>query len=305
VNAEKSLLAVAVNLTTPGSPRSDRVDIFNSQIGTLLGSIPISDTAVSNLAFSADGNWLAIATQDGFVRTWSTAPLELTSTIVAGGAFEAGPISWSPTEPLIAAGVLQQILVTDVIAQQYTSYNESQPATTLQALSWSADGLFVASSYYQESTSSGFINVWEPDFSSSFGDLTLRFTVVGNDSIAWSPAGSELAANRRGGVTIYDISDGTEQRQLNSGSNERIFEVQWSPDGTELAAGSDNGLWIWNAIAGEVIAHELMAEAVTDIAWLPNGQVLHNGGEFGLAINGEQLESYVLPPSGAVRDANG
>ncbi len=38
-----------------------------------------------------------------------------------------------------------------------------------------------------------------------------------------------------------------------------------------------------------------MPHDVTDIAWLPNGQVLHAGSEIGLAINGSGIEGFALP----------
>jgi WD40 repeat protein len=169
--------------------------------------------------------------------------------------------------------------------------------STILAMDWSPDGntLAISTAINEE----GHITIWDVSGNTNPTGPTLRIVGVPTGILDWKPDGTALVARGDGGVVIYDVATGETIRTLLTDQTPgRRYEVQWSPDGRQIAAGINDGLWIWDAETGEVVTRYTMPHDIKDIAWLPNGQVLHTGGEIGLAINGISIEGYAIGTAG-------
>jgi WD40 repeat protein len=97
----------------------------------------------------------------------------------------------------------------------------------------------------------------------------------GSQSIAFSPDGNLLATGDRDGeVTLWNVADGTQLRQMGQDS----FYVEclaFSPDGGTLAAGSDDGaVRLWRVSDGTLL-RTLRGKGnyVISVAFLPDGRL--------------------------------
>ncbi len=94
--------------------------------------------------------------------------------------------------------------------------------------------------------------------------------------LAWSPAGTVLAAaSQSGAVLLYDAALGSVQHAL-AGHADGANCLGWSPDGTLLATGGQDGkLKLWNPTEGKLLHEVTLGSAwVEHLAWQPAGGLL-------------------------------
>jgi predicted outer membrane repeat protein len=177
------------------------------------------------------------------------------------------------------------------------SFGDDMTTSEITDMGWSPDGNTFAISTYDIHTEAQHITLWEISGNTDPTEPTLRIVGDSTGLLDWKPDGTAIAASTVDGVVIYDAASGEVlQRLLTDEGPGYVFEVRWSPDGLQIAIGFNYSLWIWDVATGEAVSHFIMPQPLTDIAWLPNGQVLHTGGEVGLAINGSSIEGFTLPP---------
>ena len=137
---------------------------------------------------------------------------------------------------------------------------------TINAVSWSPDGLRLASGGYD-----GAIYVWDAVSAECIAVLEGHSGNV--NAVAWSPDGARLASSGRDEtIRIWDaVGECIAVLEGHSGS---VYTVSWSPDGARLASGGYYTIRIWDAVgAGECIAviNGHNNNVVNAVSWSPDG----------------------------------
>ena len=105
-----------------------------------------------------------------------------------------------------------------------------------------------------------------------------RTLAAAADSIAISPDGSKLVAERSGDLRVLDIAGHEEPRELDTQEvgNDRIREIRFSPDGRWVVAGSHHGMpRLWQANGrGRMIQLEQDGYGASHLSFSPEGQLL-------------------------------
>jgi WD40-like Beta Propeller Repeat/Dipeptidyl peptidase IV (DPP IV) N-terminal region len=85
----------------------------------------------------------------------------------------------------------------------------------------------------------------------------------------WSPDGTKIAFVRQGEVFLVN-RDGSQERQLTSGSEPSAGAPQWSPDGRRLAVSRNGRINVVDAATGAATA--IGPEPARDPVWSPDGR---------------------------------
>src|SRR4030095_12024021 len=81
------------------------------------------------------------------------------------------------------------------------------------------------------------------------------------------------AGDAGGTITIWKVPPGTLQRQC-IGSPHQILALAFSPDNMILASGGRYGLRLWDPAKGELLLNIPGMDALTDLAFSPDGRRL-------------------------------
>lgn len=295
---ESNLIAINVRIPDASDGRGQSIaEIYDTVSGQYLGFIPAQETGFIYLQFNATGDRLTTVTADNFVDTWDVSTLTHTEPSLPGGAFQGGPIAWNPQNDWLAASLVRQVYISSADSPDVIIFGDEATTSGITDMRWSPDGKLLAISTYDARIETQHLTIWD-----TFGadpmstGPVLRITGHRIGRLDWKPDGTAIAAPTVDGIVIYDAETGeTIQRIMTDEPLGYVYEIRWSPDGRQIAIGANDILWIWDVATGAMLAHHVMPQDVKEIAWLPNGQVLHNGGEIGLAIDGTGIEGFVIP----------
>lgn len=221
-----------------------------------------------DVAFSPDGNTLAVGNDNGEVQLFNAFTGELKNRLL--GCCESASISFSPDGSKIVSAALlgRRVTVWDTAQAKldFSFENKSLSFYTRNVL-YSPDGKTIAVSSDDRE-----ITLWEA------GTGKMLRTLAGHTkqvrTIAFSPDGRSLASSAGDDVVIlWDISTGQQLKQFASDPqyHSPVYEVAFSPDGTKLAiAGRAITLWDFknNTQLFQKDSHALA------IAFSPDGDLL-------------------------------
>ena len=239
-----------------------------------LSTVPLNKGRASQVAYSPDGQRLAVA---GGLGVWlhytkiGDPPVLIKKETPAG----IRSISISPDGQTLAIGNSGRVRLLDV--------RTTEPGLTLELptipldVSFSSDGRLLAIA-----GSNGTIYLWDV----MTGELrhTIEHAHLGNcDSVAFSPDGQTLASGGRDGtVHLWDVSTGALRQTLTEHA-EPVKSVAFSPDGKTLAsAGHEKDVRLWDVMTGELrqtITTD--ANSVWSVAFSPDGKTLASGSPVG------------------------
>ncbi len=240
-----------------------QVESWDAQTGKNVLIYPIDEAfAVANVAWSPDGNSLAVAgTAKIYLFNAKTAQLiRFFSHPIAFGNTVPAPLTASITKP----GASQRVLMNSTLPRAGASFGE---------VTWSSNGKYLAT----VSNSSQQMYVWD----AGSGSLVkiLRGVYTNNTRAIWSPSGTFLAIIEcpdtncaATQATIWDSTTWTVVKQYPN-----TFALDWSPDGKRLALleaaqvlGKD--VRIVDAFTGQTIKQFAGEETgrIMDVRWSPD-----------------------------------
>jgi WD40 repeat protein len=300
------------DLTDPLAPK---------QLAQPMAGATATDT-VSSLAFSADGQTLAVAsstsssTDSGTVTLWDVAnathPTLLGQPL--GKGILQGAVAFSPTGHTLAAGISYGgVQLWDVSSPAHPeALGQTDTAIGVAySIAFSPDGRLLAAGGFGFNGSEAEALVWLWNIEDPTHPVLLRQLTVGLtgttpapvptiNAVSFSPDGRLLAAggengNDTGGVVqIWDVdnpSDPSTAGQSLTNFNDGVTTVAFRPQGRYLTAGDSSTIHVWDttnpAHPAPVVSGQSVDStySISSIAFSPDGLLLAVGCAFDSGAN--------------------
>ena len=245
----------------------------------------LNGAPIDQLAFSADGRFLASGDQAGQVRVWEKQRQQfvLLMTHDRSGCW-IEQLRWHPTEPLLAFNVKHTVEVLQIATKSLVAKLDFENSSVL-CLEWHpTNGMLMAGGYQSIKAWNSYD--WQADpIIISIASASLK--------ISCSPDGKYLASgNLDRSITILEWQDANPHPWMLSGFPGKISHLVWSSvlaNATDplLASASVEGIVVWerNAVFGwkdQVLNNHV--QAVEAIAFQPQRRQLASAGLDG-AVN--------------------
>ena len=239
-----------------------------------------ADNTVLSMAFSPNGNILAVASGDDTIRLWNVANPVLATLVGQPLTGHSGPVysvAFSPDGYTLASGSGDDTArlwnLPSTILTGHTS--------TVGSVAFSRDGSMLATGSNDDT-----IQLWDvtnPAYPAALGQPL--FGANGSiASVAFSPDGRTLAAGGSDDtIRLWDLTNRAHPTSLGqplTGPTNSIRAVAFSPDGRTLAAGSNDWttrLWnVTNPAHPAPLGQPLYGHTnyVLSVAFSPNGRIL-------------------------------
>jgi WD40 repeat protein len=247
--------------------------------------------SVFGLAFKPrNGELLATGSTDKTAKLWEVASVrDTTCADMTGGTLKAtsrarftlrghtdwvGPLAFSPDGELLATTSNDKTVKLWEVGSGRMVNTLKGHSDIVNGVGWSAKGNLLATA-----ASDGVI-IWEVPSGRIVHRLVEDYPVQVN-SVAFDPEGTSLAsADEDGTVTIWDVTSAQMKTSFTPHREPyraHIFRVAFSPKrGSELLATAslDKTAKLWDARNGEIRFNLSHANAVTDVAFSPDGERL-------------------------------
>ena len=238
-----------------------------------------AQSAVFAVAWSPDGNRLAIGTLNGQVQSWdaNTGRHVINyqfddSQISGGGSVYA--LVWLPDGNTIVFGDNSTIVgVVNALSGAAVMSYAGHTAGVITVAN-SPDGQYIASAGYDQT-----VQVWEL----ATGREITRYLghSGGIGSVAWSPDGQMIAsAGFDLTVQIWEAATGR-TLSVYRGHKDEVYTVAWSPDGLRIASGGkDQTVQVWSMAQQEegILTYRGHTKSVQAVVWSPNGKTIASAG---------------------------
>lgn len=274
---------------TPGSTPTSapvllpagRIEPENASRLTSLGVLDAHTMPVRGLAWSPDGNTLALSA-DQEAQLWNVKTGKRLASL-QGHTSLVYWVAWSPDGSTLASASLDgTVRLWDT--QQHSMLRRLQDManpTPMISLAWSPDSHRLASGDARgrvqlwEASTGSLLSTWNDPPLQSPSTTRFTFAVYG---LGWSPDGQYVAANRYDGfLRIWEARTGKSAAVLQTltGPN----GLAWSPDGRVLSVGTDTGaIQLWDTRTWKNSATLLESDDADgwtySVPWSPDGRLL-------------------------------
>ena len=232
----------------------------------------IGKGTITDMAYSPDGNQLAVSTSIGVWIYDSRTGEELT-TLVGQMPGIIG-ITYSADGRTLVSGSSSSsdtIRFWDTTTGDHKAPFIGQVCLGGYSIVFSPDGKTIATGGYEE------VELWD----AVTGERKTAFMTIANrviSSIAFSPDGKTLATTGDDNtIRLWDVATSTHKITLRGHTN-WVNSIAFSPDGKMIASGSyDNTIRLWDATSGAHKTTLTGRSASMDIAFSPDGRTLASG----------------------------
>jgi WD40 repeat protein len=228
-------------------------------------TLPGSDS-IRSVAFSPDGQTLAVGLEKGEVKLWNVNDGSLLSSLTPGPG--VGSLAFSPDSQTLATGLSNTTVKLWRVSDGTRLGTLEGLPSYVYSVAFSPDGQTVAAGSFNTG-----VKVWR------VGDGMLLHNLEGHTyhvyGMAFSPDGKTLAtASSDHRVKLWRLSDGVLLHDL---EGDGFTSVAFSLDGKTIA-GSGYTVKLWRVSDG-VLLHNLTGHTseVQSVAFSPDGQTLLSG----------------------------
>jgi eukaryotic-like serine/threonine-protein kinase len=303
--------ATAVGLLTDGKTvfsagRDKCVRLWDLESRRQIGLLPHAEEIIGATA-SADGRWLATATEKGPVGQpvllWDLSTQKIAATLPTNSFWQRpGSITFSPDSKWLAfATVFGGVRLWDVNARsEVTNLSASSISPVSLGLAFSPDSRTLA---YNENEH-GTILLWDIA-SRSLDRLTGHHDVV--RSLAFSPDGRTLASGSRDRTArLWNLADPREEFRLTNHTSGSC-SLAFSPDGRTLAMSLGGGLGqvirlVEVATGSQISDLRGHLKEISSLTFTPDGQTLLSASDdgtlrvWGLAPRAKEKSAHSITP---------
>lgn len=225
---------------------------------------------VLGLAFSPDGQHLAVGDSSGLVRLHRTADLQ-TQRLFEGHGSRVMSVAWSANGQYLASASMDcTVRLWNALTGQAMAILHGHQ-NLVMSVSWHPTGTLLATGSEDHT-----VHLW--DVATGSLHQVWRGHSDSVRSVSWSPDGQLLAsAGADGLLRLWDLTTG--ESEVLTGHRDSLWAVDWSPDGQWLASGGEDGtVRIWQS-RGEHSSRVLTghSEWVWSLRFSPDGQRLASG----------------------------
>src|SRR6266481_4781131 len=272
-------------------------------------------SAIYSVAFSPDGQFLAVGSANGEIGVWQVARWKPIMTL-SGHLGRVWSVAFRPAGARLASGGEDGFVRLWEVSTGQCLKTLQGHTDWIRSVAFSPDGARLASS-----SDDGTVKLWEVStgqclatlqghtgrvWSVAFSAASATLASGSNDrmvklwevntgqclttlqghtdwirSVAFSPDGARLASSSDDGtVKLWEVSTGACLTTL-QGHTGRVWSVAFSPDGTRLASGSnDRAVRLWEVSTGACLATlRGHTDRVMSVAFSPDGARLASGSD--------------------------
>ena len=275
---DSRLLALARN---QGSVR-----IWDTARNQQAGELRVCDSAVTAVAFSGDGKYVAAAGRCPG-KIWQVDGFQETAAL-PDSQHAINALAFSPDGRFLIEGADEgTVIVLETAGWKMVR--------TFQAHTNSISDVAFGGTTLATGSADGHVVLWDSGTWRNLRSIDAQSQVAG---VAFSPDGRRLAAGLSdGNVRMYDPYQGKLLAVLAGNKKAPLHRVRFSPDGKRLATSSDDKtVRIWDVFSGdELFSLKAHREAVNAVAFSPDNRRLASGSNDGTA------QIYVIEPGELVR----
>ena len=271
-----------------GAGDSNIINLWNLEKDTVVTLEGHTD-AVNSVAFSADGEILASASDDGYLKLWDVSSLQNIKTlthILDGFRWRVKEVAFSPDGKYLASVVGKYVRLWDPV--KHTEFLTLSYDQWVQAVAFSPDSKFMASG---DGSNAGPGTIYVYDIQNQSVPAKIEADEKQVHAVAFSPDGQILAGSGvRGQIRMWNTSDWSLVHQT---PYQGHHHIEFSPDGSVLASAGHDSVSLFSVQGGNKIASLKGSTGVNHpISFSSDGKLLAAGGEDGV-IRVWNVEAYL------------